>query len=1410
MIRNLLQHWRFVTALSLLVSLFAVLYFFLATSAGVQFVLQQVPGLQVAQVEGRLLNRLQLQGIQYQQGDMQAKVDSLEFDWRFLALLGLHVHVEQLKLVGVQLNLPTSPEEAPAESESLTRLPDIDLPVSIQLDDISIENFSLQQGEQSLQLASVRLRAETQDEHLHIQELSLQQFAYAPMLQLQQASLQADFKLLHPHKLHLSQATIAGLNLNLPEATDTNEAPAPQNTSTEPQAMSLPDIQLPLDIAVDEFLLKQVRVQQVAGDLSLQQLRLALHTENQQLVIDDFSLQDFQHPQVQIPQVKLTGHSDLQSPHALELKLSTNAVHEQSGSVFLDVDVQGNPDALQADVAVKLPGDAKAEALQLQLNAQAWELLKDLRWQATVDLQGVNSQHPRLHRYLQTAPALQAVTHLQAQGDLENLSIQLQLDTEVEGYGAFVLQTQARNLGDWQAWEVQQLQVQHPESELQLQAQAQIDLHAAQPQIEAQLDWQNVRWPLQDEQIQAASPSGKLSFQGTPEAYQLNLHTQAQAEGAPDSEWQLSANGSTEQLHISQLQGKLLEGMIEFSGDVGWQPQPRWHIQVNGENINPGSQWQDWPGKIALALRTQGQLKANNELHADVQGLQVQGQLRDYPLSLAVDAKARGQQYEIQQLRLRSGEAQVQVSGQVSDTLALDWQLQASSLAGLYPDLKGSLQGAGKVAGPLAQPKVAANLSGKQLGFQDAQIKALKLQAQVDLQPQGEFNLDLQADAVQQGTTQVEKLSLQGSGMLENHSVELQVNLPVQSAKLRLEGGLHNMDSWRGQLHTLQLKDKQWGDVVLSQPSVLQVSAQQAKLGPSCLQWRNAKLSQSPQLCLQADWLQSGKAQAEVKLDPVDLAVFQPLLPENLRLHDLQASLDLSGGMNAKGELQADVLFAMTPGKVGLVSTEAPELTLLQHEGTQLRATIDKRGLQALLSLQLPKQDGIQAEVRLPQLSSLPLAEKQPLDGNLKLRFADFSLVPVFAPQVAEPQGVIEADIKLAGNLQKPLLEGNLNLRDGGVKVDVAGLDLHDLQLALSGNEQGILNLKGQLRLGEDSQGEEGLLRLEGGFTPGEQWQAEFKAKGQRLEVMNTPDIWLLASPDINFSGTPEGMSLDGEIVVPEALLTPPETQGSGRVSASDDVIVIQEQQEQAPEQDKSVPFATRVRLVLGDKVRVKGMGFKGRLTGDLTANSKPGEVLTGNGRITVLDGIYRAYGQDLKVRKGHVLYTGGPIENPGLDVQAVRTVGDVAAGVEVTGTALAPELNLFSEPALDQTNILSYIVLGRPASGGGSDASIDQRRMLAQAISEFALDEDGDLSKTLRDDLGLDSAGIDTTDGADQATFMIGKYLTPDLYVSYGVGLFDAENVFRMNYRLTERLSVESSSSGSNSGVDLRYVLER
>ena len=123
--------------------------------------------------------------------------------------------------------------------------------------------------------------------------------------------------------------------------------------------------------------------------------------------------------------------------------------------------------------------------------------------------------------------------------------------------------------------------------------------------------------------------------------------------------------------------------------------------------------------------------------------------------------------------------------------------------------------------------------------------------------------------------------------------------------------------------------------------------------------------------------------------------------------------------------------------------------------------------------------------------------------------------------------------------------------------------------------------------------------------------------------------------------------------------------------------------------------------------MRLDAFGLKARLTGDLkVAQDKQGLGL--NGQINIPEGRFHAYGQDLIVRKGELLFSGPP-DQPLLNIEAIRnpeaTENDVIAGVRVTGSADEPKAEIFSDPAMSQQEAL-YSLRGQGLDSGQSDSA--------------------------------------------------------------------------------------------------------
>ena len=130
---------------------------------------------------------------------------------------------------------------------------------------------------------------------------------------------------------------------------------------------------------------------------------------------------------------------------------------------------------------------------------------------------------------------------------------------------------------------------------------------------------------------------------------------------------------------------------------------------------------------------------------------------------------------------------------------------------------------------------------------------------------------------------------------------------------------------------------------------------------------------------------------------------------------------------------------------------------------------------------------------------------------------------------------------------------------------------------------------------------------------------------------------------------------------------------------------------------------------------------------------------------------------------------------------------------------------DLFSIPALGQTETLSYLLTGRPLESANSS----EGSMMASAALALGLSGGDRIARSMGDRFGFDEMRIESGGEGDQASLVVGRYLSPRLYVGYGVGLVESINTLNLNYRITDRWQLEAES-GANQGADLYYRFER
>jgi translocation and assembly module TamB len=220
-----------------------------------------------------------------------------------------------------------------------------------------------------------------------------------------------------------------------------------------------------------------------------------------------------------------------------------------------------------------------------------------------------------------------------------------------------------------------------------------------------------------------------------------------------------------------------------------------------------------------------------------------------------------------------------------------------------------------------------------------------------------------------------------------------------------------------------------------------------------------------------------------------------------------------------------------------------------------------------------------------------------------------------------------------------------------------------------------------------------------------------------------------------------------------------------------------------------------KVSFDLGDDFRVTGRGVDTRLAGSLEIAGASAGLPQMRGLIHTVGGTYLAYGQRLNIDKGELRFT-GPADDPALDVLAIRPNLTPKVGVQVTGRAQAPHIELYSEAGLAGAETLSYLLLGTSAAEGSAQTALLQRAAAALLAGR------GGTGKTLAGRLGLDDISVSGAGGSN-AVVRVGKRFAENFYAAYERSLSGATGTLFIFYDVSRRVTVRAEA-GERMGMDL------
>ena len=913
--------------------------------------------------------------------------------------------------------------------------------------------------------------------------------------------------------------------------------------------------------------------------------------------------------------------------------------------------------------------------------------------------------------------------------------------------------------------------------------------------LRAQLNatWRNVVIPERLAGRELAT-QGELVVDGTPQRYAVSSRGEVGPPGDP-TKFALQVNGTDTHALIRQLTLEQRAGNFAVNGDVAFAPVA-WDIKVLARAFDPGALLAGWSGRVNLDLATRGQMRdAGPAGHLEIASLS--GELRGRPLAGggALDFAAPSQVSG--DLRLSSGRSRVSVRGESTEQQQVDAtvKLAVASLNDWLPDTQGSLSGDFRVRGAWPKLTIEGAADGKGLGVGAARVAKVHVDAAVEspLDPAGKVRVN--AQKVSTAGFEFATVHIEASGNQAKHSFSLNADGEKLHASVALTGAL-DRGAWRAELSKLVLQAPDVPRVALRAPAKVAIDANQYEISEACFD------AEKGAMCMAAKAQASGALTAHYSFEKVPLGLASALLPKAL-------PGQLRGEVDGRGDVARGADGAWT-GQARIESAEAQlamdedgASALGQHTWLlykDLAVDAQLHGLTASAHLTAGLQDGgtLKATLEARDLAAVAPAISGQIDASLPT-IAPFA---GFVPTVANLNGSVSARILLGGTVKAPEITGTVNAQQLQADLGALGIELRDGRVEAEAQRGGGFLLAGSVASGK------GHVEFKG--TMSERGVVDVKVLGQNFQAADIPAANVVLTPDLALTGDPKGYLLKGEVSIPRADINIQKFPQDSPPGASPDVVVVRNGKDEVREQEAStLPLTAAIRVRFGEKIKVAGYGLDATVTGQLDVREAPGMPTMGSGTLQV-SGTYKAYGQDLTIKDGRLLFAGSPLDNPRLAIVAMREITEKqSTGLRVAGTAKQPVITVISDPNVGEADALSYLVTGKSlndvgsASGGSQDALASATRSLEGGAA-------GLVAKRVGQRLGLDEATVEENEMIGGSALTIGEYLSPRLYLSYGVGLFEPGEVIALKYRLTKGVGVKVQRGNEETRAGVEYRIER
>jgi len=897
-----------------------------------------------------------------------------------------------------------------------------------------------------------------------------------------------------------------------------------------------------------------------------------------------------------------------------------------------------------------------------------------------------------------------------------------------------------------------------PDSTARLDATASIDLDQAV--LDADLAWSGITWPIASREPEFLSQAGEVRLSGSPDDWILRGDTTIQTAGFPPGQLRLEANGTRESAVIDIVDGRVLGGDLTGKIEFGWTGKANWSARLKATGIEPGILLPDWPGSLSTELKADGNLEPFR-LNLDI--LHLEGEIRQHPLIASGQLQWRAGQQLDADFRLASGNSKLHLQGQLFATEGLVFSAVINDLGSFLPSGSGSVQTKGRVSLHPGKPRLRLDLEAEQLGWNGSSVQTLSIHNSASLPADTIAGLLLVARQIEVNSQSVEEIRVDLFADQARQSASLAASWSGIEFSTGLSGALNDWRhiiaagwadaAWHGQIESMTLSDGDKLDLQLEKPAPLLLSAKSAALEDACIGTRKAH-----RICLNTEWQRNGAYSASAVLHEFPLGTLEEFLDSGpMFSQQLSGEFSLTGAHNQPPAGQARI--EISPG---LISSRLQSQWSLETGAGVVGFSLERGKLvTGSIDLPLPGNGEIDIDFQLPDIST---GENMQIDGHAVIVLNDLGVFSPLLPFFDRVAGRFNARLDASGDALHPILSGHISIEDGLIQHDASGLKLHDIQLAghlLGGRKS---QLSGSFKAREGSGELLADVDLSNVLSP----RFEMTLTGNHLTLFDSPELLLVVEPDLKLGWRDSAIEINGSILIPRARIAPKKIPASTESESTDLVIVAGKipGSDTAAKPANELAIRGNLEIALGDEVELDLGLAEAQLSGSAIFSWQDKLVPMATGHYGIV-GEINALGQQLRITEGAISFPSIPADNPHLDIRAERKIYGNSeirrAGVFVNGTLKRMVVEPYTDPMTTRERAQTLLITG-------SDFNMEQ--------------------------------GVGAVD--------IGTYIAPRVYISYGIGVFEDENVISLRYDLGRRWGIKATSGERTTGVDINYIIER